>query len=43
MSSLYINNISGSNKTINTLGSQITIKSDKSIVFQSNKSMRWLY
>ena len=37
MSSLDINNISGSNKTINTLGSQIIINLDKSIVFESNK------
>ena len=29
MSSLYINNISGTNKTINTLGSQIIINLDK--------------
>ena len=37
MSSLDINNISGNNKTINTLGSQIIINLDKSIVFESNK------
>ena len=37
MSSLDINNISGSNKTINTLGSQIIINLDKSIVLESNK------
>ena len=35
---LDINNISGSNKTINTLGSQIIINVDKSIVFESNKN-----
>ena len=37
MSSLDINNISGNNKTVNTLGSQIIINLDKSIVFKSNK------
>ena len=37
MSSLDINNISGNNKTINTLGSQISIDLSKSIVFESNK------
>ena len=37
MSSLDINNISGTNKTINTLGSKININLDKSIVYESNK------
>ena len=36
MSILDINNISGSNKTVNTSGSQITITFDKSIVFEPN-------
>ena len=37
MSSLDITNISGTNKTINTLGSHISIDLSKSIVFESNK------
>ena len=37
MSSLDLNNMSGSNKTGNTLGSQIIINLDKLLVFESKK------